>query len=288
MSNLFEDIIEYMEIESELTKYATVERSKLKELYGDNVRVAAFHSPQKPPYIEQASTSHRVSEVASPQYSSPSSAPQAVSEPVHVQYAEPVSAPAPDLSSVSFEELQAHVANCVRCGLCRARRNTVFGEGNPNADLMFIGEGPDRDEDQQGRPFVGEAGQLLTKMINAMQFSREEVFLTNIVKCRAPGNRDPETSEAAACLPYLRRQIELVRPRIIVLLGAVPVLRLLNMKGITNLRGQWFEYMGIRMLPTFHPAYLLRNSDAKKEVWADLQMVMREFGKIPPGKSRNT
>ena len=180
----------------------------------------------------------------------------------------------PDLAA-----LASSVYLCTKCVLCKGRKNLVFGEGNPNAELMFIGEGPGRDEDLQGRPFVGAAGQLLTKMINAMQFSREEVYIANIVKCRPPGNRTPEQPEAEACLPYLIRQIELIRPKVLVLLGAVPLLYLLDKKGITRLHGEWFEFMGIKTLPTFHPAYLLRSPSEKKHAWADLQKVMKEFGK---------
>ena len=158
----------------------------------------------------------------------------------------------------------------------------VFGEGNRNADLMFIGEGPGADEDEQGRPFVGRAGQLLTRMIAAMQFDRfKEVYIANIVKCRPPGNRNPEPQEAAACIDYLKRQIELVQPKVIVLLGAVPLFYLMNMKGITRIRGNWLEYHGIQVMPTLHPAYLLRNANHKIYVWQDLQKVMKVFGKSP-------
>ncbi|OGV35100.1 MAG: hypothetical protein A2020_15505 [Lentisphaerae bacterium GWF2_45_14] len=189
----------------------------------------------------------------------------------------------PDLAS-----LAAAVSSCKKCILCKERKNTVLGEGNPCAELMFIGEGPGRDEDLQGRPFVGAAGQLLTKMINAMQFAREEVYITNVVKCRPPGNRTPEESEAKACLPCLIRQVELIKPKVLVLLGAVPLLHLLGKKGITRLHGEWSEFMGIKTLPTFHPAYLLRSPSEKKHAWADLQKVMKEFGKTSPAKDRNT
>ena len=155
----------------------------------------------------------------------------------------------------------------------------VFGEGNPHAELMFIGEGPGMDEDKQGRPFVGAAGQLLDKMIIAMQYKREDVYIANIVKCRPPDNRNPEEDEAAQCLPYLKRQIELVSPKVIVVLGAVPLLRLLGKTGIMKLRGQWDEYNGIKVMPTFHPAFLLRSPEAKKDVWRDLQQVMQFLGK---------
>jgi DNA polymerase len=166
------------------------------------------------------------------------------------------------------------VRDCRRCPLCEQRNLTVFGEGSHQARLMFIGEGPGADEDRQGRPFVGRAGQLLTKMIQAMKFTREEVYIGNIVKCRPPRNRVPEKEEAAACLPYLNRQIKLINPEVLVLLGATPLQYLLNLKGINRQHGQWHEYLGIPTLPTFHPAYLLRSPNKKREAWADLQKVM--------------
>jgi len=182
-------------------------------------------------------------------------------------------------SSMSLEELNSTAQNCNKCPLCKERKTVVFGEGSPNADLMFIGEGPGYDEDQQGRPFVGKAGELLTKMINAMQFSREQVYISNIVKCRPPKNRNPLPEEATACLPYLQAQIELIQPKVIVILGAVPLKYLLNKVGIMRMRGQWNSYNGIKVMPTFHPAYLLRSPEAKREVWSDLQQVMQLFGK---------
>ncbi|NLK82934.1 MAG: uracil-DNA glycosylase [Lentisphaerae bacterium] len=175
--------------------------------------------------------------------------------------------------------------NCRRCGLCDNRNNVVFGEGDPHAKLMFIGEGPGADEDAQGRPFVGAAGQLLTRMISAMQYRREEVYITNIVKCRPPGNRTPVPSEANSCMPYLRRQIELINPKVIVLLGGTPLLHILNLTGITRRRGQWGEYNKIPVMPTFHPSYVLRFQNTVNErnikslVWSDLKTVMQFLGK---------
>lgn len=177
--------------------------------------------------------------------------------------------------------LAAIVRDCTGCSLHRTRTNSVFGEGSGGAELMFIGEAPGFHEDQAGRPFVGPAGQLLDKMIAAMQFSRESVYIANVAKCRPPGNRNPEDDEAAACLPYLNRQIDLIRPRILVLLGAVPLVRLLGKTGITNLHGHWFEYRGIPTMCTFHPSYLLRSPARKKEAWEDLQQVMKRLGKDP-------
>ncbi|MCQ2379426.1 MAG: uracil-DNA glycosylase [Victivallaceae bacterium] len=196
----------------------------------------------------------------------------------------PVRSIAP-FAAATMEELRSAVAGCKSCGLCEKRLNPVFGEGNPHAELMFIGEGPGRNEDEQGRPFVGDAGELLTKMILAMQFRREDVFIANIVKCRPPLNRVPTSSEAEACLPFLLRQIELVSPKVIVLLGGVATKILIDPEtGITKMRGRWMKFRGIDVMPTYHPAYLLRCPSDKRLVWSDLQMVMAKFGKTPPGR----
>jgi DNA polymerase len=189
-----------------------------------------------------------------------------------------VSTPLPELG-VPLPQLSAIVSECRRCGLCAERTQTVFGVGNPDADLMFIGEGPGADEDRQGEPFVGEAGKLLTKIINAgMGLRREDVYIANVVKCRPPNNRNPHEDEAAACMPYLQRQIELVAPKVIILLGAVPLRYVLGQRGITRLRGNWLDYNGIPVMPTFHPSYLLRVPAAKREVWQDVQQVMGRLG----------
>ena len=194
----------------------------------------------------------------------------------------------PELDKMQMDELAVKAEECTLCGLHETRNRSVFGDGNRRAELMFIGEGPGKDEDEQGGPFVGGAGQLLTKMINAMQFTREEIYIANIVKCRPPENRNPTDEEAEQCLPYLNRQIDIIRPKVIVLLGAVPLKYLLGLTGITKIRGSWYEYRGIKIMPTLHPAYLLRNPSAKKEVWGDLQKVMRFFGKKPePVKKTN-
>jgi uracil-DNA glycosylase family 4 len=183
------------------------------------------------------------------------------------------------LKANSLEELRAAIGDCRRCKLCSGRTNLVFGVGNPNAELMFIGEGPGRDEDLQGEPFVGRAGQLLTDIITkGMGMKREDVYIANVVKCRPPENRNPEPDEVAACEPFLKKQIELVRPRIIVALGKFAVQTLLQSKApITKLRGQWHSYHGIKLMPTFHPAYLLRNPADKKLVWEDIKKVIKEL-----------
>jgi len=179
-------------------------------------------------------------------------------------------------------ELAEQVAACTHCPLCSAgRKQTVFGGGDPDADLMFIGEGPGVEEDAQGKPFVGRSGQLLTKMIEAMGLSREQVYIANVVKCRPPGNRAPSPEEVDACWPYLQRQIEIIQPKVIVVLGNAATKALLDTgTGITKLRGHWQDLWGIPVMPTFHPAYLLRQYtvDNRKRVWSDLQAVMEKLG----------
>jgi len=175
-----------------------------------------------------------------------------------------------------FLELKEEVSKCQKCPLAGFRQNTVFGEGDPNARLMFIGEGPGAEEDKEGRPFVGRAGQLLTKMIEAMGLKRQEVYIANIVKCRPPGNRNPFREEVASCISYLKKQIEIVDPEVIICLGSVAVRYLLNIdKQISKVRGEFVKYNNnIYVMPTFHPAYLLRNPDKKKQSWEDLKKVI--------------
>jgi uracil-DNA glycosylase family 4 len=171
------------------------------------------------------------------------------------------------------------IGACTRCKLHRGRTKLVFGAGSPRAELVFVGEGPGAEEDRQGVPFVGRAGELLTKMIEAMQFSRDDVYILNVVKCRPPNNRDPEPDEIAACEPFLKAQLAIIRPRVIVSLGRYATHALLGTRApISTLRGKWFHYEGVDLMPTFHPSFLLRSPDKKREAWADLQQVMRHFG----------
>ena len=175
---------------------------------------------------------------------------------------------------VSWPTLTEEITRCQKCRLCAGRTYPVPGEGNPHARLMFIGEGPGRDEDQTGRPFVGRAGQLLDKMIGAIGLSREEVFIANVVKCRPPQNRAPEADEVAACMPYLRAQVGLIRPQVIVLLGSSALGAILGPDHrITRERGAWIERKGVWFMPTFHPAALLRDESKKRPVWEDLKKV---------------
>ena len=197
----------------------------------------------------------------------------------------PPTPPTPQEVEGALGEIAARIAACSHCHLCKERANTVPGQGTPTPEVMFVGEGPGADEDKQGLAFVGRAGQLLTKMIEAMGFSREDVFIANIVKCRPPGNRAPTEDEMAACLPYLREQITWLRPKVIVALGATAVKGLVETRtGITKLRGTWLSFEGIDLMPTFHPAYLLRDASKKKYVWEDLQEVLRRIGREPPDR----
>ncbi len=184
-------------------------------------------------------------------------------------------------------KIREDLGECTRCKLHRARNKIVFGDGNPKAELVFVGEGPGADEDAQGLPFVGRAGKLLTQMIEAMGLQRKDVYICNVVKCRPPENRQPEEDEVSTCSPFLFRQIDTIAPKVIVCLGAVAAKTLLQTnRGISQFRGEWLEFRGRKLLATYHPAYLLRNPPAKSEVWKDLQKVMAVLGlEVKKGKS---
>jgi len=182
----------------------------------------------------------------------------------------------PGKDSLDLQAVREVLGDCHRCPLGRLRKHLVFGEGNEDAELVFVGEAPGADEDTQGRPFVGQAGQLLTKIITAMGLKRQEVYICNILKCRPPGNRNPQPDEIAACEPFLVRQLQAIRPRAICALGSFAAHALLKSEvPITLLRGRFHLYQGIPLMPTYHPAYLLRNPGAKKQVWEDVQMIMQ-------------
>jgi uracil-DNA glycosylase family 4 len=175
----------------------------------------------------------------------------------------------------ALEEIKAEMGKCRRCKLYAGATQMVFGDGAPEADLMFIGEAPGEEEDRQGLPFVGPAGQVLNNLLNKLGLRREEVYITNVVKRRPPGNRDPEPDEIAACLPFLKKQIQAVRPRVIVTLGKVATQALLGTKEpLTKVRGRWQKYDNLRVMPTFHPSYLLRFPQERHKTWADMQQVM--------------
>lgn len=187
---------------------------------------------------------------------------------------------------IAMDEVE--VRGCTKCRLCEARTHTVFGEGDPDAEIFFIGEGPGETEDQTGRPFVGRAGELLNKMIAGMGLKREQVMIANIVKCRPPGNRVPAPDEVATCTPYLERQLEIVRPRAIVTLGLPATQYMLQTKlSMGKLRGSWQSWRGIKLMPTYHPAYVLRNPtyQTRAAVWSDLKQVLAELGLPVPSKN---
>ena len=183
----------------------------------------------------------------------------------------------------SLKELEGFISNCDRCKLSTERKNIVFGEGLADARLVFVGEAPGMDEDVTGRPFVGPAGKLLTDIIKAMGLTRDEVYICNIVKCRPPGNRDPEPDEIGMCLPFLKAQISLIKPEIICSLGRISAQSLIDKDfKITGDRGEWHDFMGTSLMPTYHPAYLLRYPQAKRQVWEDIQEIMLRLGLRDP------
>jgi len=195
------------------------------------------------------------------------------------------SASVPALAAGSMPDLpalQKFLAGCPRCKLSGSRKNIVFGQGDPKADLMFVGEAPGGDEDEQGLAFVGRAGQLLTKIIEAMGYKREGVYIANVVKCRPPNNRDPEADEVASCRPFLEEQIRLISPKVIVTLGTFAAQALLETdEPIGRMRGQWRTARGVRVMPTFHPAFLLRSPERKKDVWEDMKKVRDYLAEAP-------
>ncbi len=198
-------------------------------------------------------------------------------------------------TATALRIIREDLGDCTRCKLHQWRKNIVFGVGNPHADLMFVGEGPGADEDAQGEPFVGRAGQLLNNMIKAMGIQREDVYIANVVKCRPPGNRQPERDECDTCSPFLMRQIAAIKPKVIVALGAVSAKNLLAINApMSELRGRFYDFMpkgadpswgGTKLAVTYHPAFLLRDPRQKGEAWKDLQMVMKYLGLTPPNKS---
>jgi len=195
---------------------------------------------------------------------------------------------APAQKAEALQAIQNVIGDCTRCPLAYAgRRKIVFGDGDPNAELMFVGEGPGADEDASGIPFVGKAGQLLNNMITAMGLKREQVYIANIVKCRPPGNRTPEYVEASTCSPFLLEQIDVVQPKVIVALGGTAATYLLGVKqSLSSLRGSWYAVRGAKVAVTYHPAFLLRDPRMKGEAWKDLQRVMAEMGLKAPGKTQ--
>lgn len=186
-----------------------------------------------------------------------------------------------DIKQSKLEKLYREYNECPRCRLSKSRSSIVFGEGSVNAKLMFIGEAPGRDEDLQGKPFIGKAGQLLTKIISSISLSRDDVYITNVVKCRPPGNRDPKEDEISTCSDILASQIDIIRPKIICSLGNFASRTLLNTETpISRLRGRFYLYQGIKLMPTYHPAFLLRNPEMKRDVWHDVQKIQELYSEL--------
>jgi DNA polymerase len=187
---------------------------------------------------------------------------------------------APERKQETLDQIREDLGDCRRCRLCEGRKSIVFGSGNPKAELVFVGEGPGADEDEQGLPFVGRAGQLLTDMIEkGMKISRPDVYICNIVKCRPPGNRKPERDEVAACREFVERQIDSIRPRVICALGATAAETILGSReSMGRLRGRWHQFRGIPVMVTYHPAFLLRDPSRKAETWADLKLILAQLG----------
>ncbi len=233
---------------------------------------------------------------ANPNSPRAAAAAASVAAPVSSSAPKPAAALVPQVSGASLfderiendnlERIREDIGpNCTRCKLHKARTQIVFGVGNPKAQLVFVGEGPGRDEDIQGEPFVGRAGKLLTQMIEAMGLQRQDVYICNVVKCRPPENRLPEGDEIATCSPFLLRQLGVIQPKVVCCLGACSAQTLLQTtQGISRFRGEWFDFHGSKLIATYHPAYLLRNPAAKGEVWKDLQKVMAVLGLAPKRK----
>ncbi len=186
----------------------------------------------------------------------------------------------PEASVTTLEQIRAELGDCQRCRLGRTRTTLVFGTGNPDADIVFVGEAPGRDEDIKGEPFVGKAGQLLTRIIQAIDLSREDVYICNVIKCRPPENRNPLPEEIESCEPFLLKQVEAIQPKVICALGKFAAQTLLKTEApISTLRGRFHDYHGIPLMPTYHPAYLLRNPDMKRQVWEDIQKIQKKLVK---------
>ncbi len=255
--------------------------------YFDDLGIQSFYSDRSLPHAAPRLALPVEIPRLAPSLGPPPSVPRAV-QPAPARYVIPQQAPslfdAPVkiVKDQTLEDVRADLGDCTRCKLCERRTHIVFGDGNPRAELVFVGEGPGHDEDIQGLPFVGRAGRLLTDMITAMGLERRDVYICNVIKCRPPENRLPEKDEVAACSPFLFRQLEVIRPKVIVALGASAVKTLLGDGfAITKVRGQWFDFRGFQLLPTYHPAYLLRNPAAKPDSWKDLQKVMAVLGLEP-------
>jgi DNA polymerase len=276
---LLRDAREYTRFVSEMGVETVDESSAVIERAQTDTEPSALFARPAPSLTSQPIES---SESGPPKAKAP---PAAVSaDSLFGDMAEPPPTFAPSAEKLS--DIWNEIGDCTRCGLCEGRTQVVNTHGNPKARLMFVGEAPGADEDAQGKPFVGRAGQLLTKMIEAMGMKREEVIIGNVNRCRPPGNRQPTLEEAAICRPFLFREIATIKPEVIVVMGNTALRNLLEAReGITRVRGKFQDFRGIKVMPTFHPAYLLRDPSKKRETWADLKMVMEYLESVRENRS---
>src|SRR5271156_839333 len=258
--------------------------------YAEDLRLGPYYRDRTPQMSAPAANPSAVLEAAALRRA-PEPPPEPKSAPVFIPAVAGSSLFEEKIENDSLERIRQDIGpNCTRCKLHEGRTNIVFGVGNPKAQLVFVGEGPGRDEDMQGEPFVGRAGKLLTQMIEAMGLRRKDVYICNVVKCRPPENRLPEPDEIKTCSPYLLRQLDVIAPKVIVCLGACSAQTLLETnRGISHFRGQWLDFRGRKWMATYQPAYLLQNPAAKADVWKDLQKVMAVLGlEVKKGKSAGT
>ncbi len=264
---------------------ATEEAVRARIGYFRDLGVFDFYRRENAAALESPATIETTEPDASAAQSDQETASSMPRTPAQPVLAETASSVAPQDRAAALQAIRDDIGECTRCALHKGRNQLVFGDGDPNARLMFVGEGPGADEDAQGLPFVGRAGQLLNNMIAAMGLRRDQVYIANIVKCRPPQNRVPEPDEANTCAPFLFRQIDVIRPEIIVALGSTAATYLLGAKSpLSALRGRIHHARGIKLIVSYHPAYLLRDPRQKKEAWADLQLAMAELGLKAPAK----
>jgi len=275
---------------------ALAEKFRKRLTFYQDIGIDLFYHDRLPQRQSQAGAQHAALQVRT-DFTEEVTLPKPVQKPQPAKLAGTALLPAPRFNALprasdvslfdsinkiaddSLPRILNDIGDCTRCKLHRGRTRLVFGDGNPNAQLVFVGEGPGRDEDAQGLPFVGRAGKLLNQMIEAMGLQRKDVYICNVVKCRPPENRTPEKDEVEICSPFLLRQLDAIAPKVIVCLGSVAAQTLLETnRGISHFRGEWLDFRGRKLMATYHPAYLLRNPSAKGEVWKDLQKVMAALG----------
>jgi DNA polymerase len=290
MTNEANELIELLRDAREYTRFVSELGVETVDQLSANVERASANTEPSAHFARSASssTSQQIDSAASIQPSSSAKAKAALTDSSADSLFGDMAQPQPTFSpsAETLSDIWSEIGDCTRCGLCEGRTQVVNTHGNSKARLMFVGEAPGADEDAQGKPFVGRAGQLLTKMIEAMGMKREEVIIGNVNRCRPPGNRQPTLEEAAICRPFLFREIATIKPEVIVVMGNTALRNLLEAReGITRVRGKFQDFRGIKVMPTFHPAYLLRDPSKKRETWEDLKMVMEYLESIPENRT---